>query len=316
MDSNPHTSVLLSEVLALFRDQSLRTFVDGTVGAGGHSLALLELHPELEQLVGIDQDPTALELAAGRLKEYDERVQLVRSNFSFLSEQLQNLELQSVDGILLDLGVSSMHLDRPERGFSFRQDGPLDMRMDPGAVLTAEDIVNSWSEKDLGRIFREYGEEPRWRAAARLLGKARSEKSLTRTGELVELLYPLLSYGHKKKIHPLTRVFQALRIAVNGELEVLEQVLPAAVDLLSPGGILAVISFHSLEDRMVKRFFQQAASDKEDTRGLAGLFIDKEPSVDLLTRKPLVASVEEQACNPRARSARLRAARKRNCLKT
>lgn len=306
----PHQSVLLNETIQIFKNKNLKRFVDGTLGAAGHSFALLQAHPEIECLIGVDQDPDALAIAEERLSIYGERFRPVRGNFVHLREHLSSLNIESVDGILLDLGVSSMHLDRPDRGFSFRLDGPLDMRMDPSQDLTAEELVNTWTEQELGRIFREYGEEKRWRAAARAVVQARTEQRITRTQELASLLHPVLIKGHKKKTHPATRVFQGIRIAVNRELEVLEAILPEAIDLLSPGGVLGIISFHSLEDRMVKRFFQQAASDKEQTQGLAGLFLDKDPLVNLLTRKPLVATEEEIEENPRSRSARLRAVEK------
>ena len=293
-----HESVLLNEVLRGFEGINLRTFVDGTLGAGGHSQAILSAHPEITRLFGFDQDPDALKIARERLQL--SKCQLIHANFvdipSYVSE---------ADGILLDLGVSSMQLDRAEKGFSFMRDGPLDMRMNPKEPLTAESIVNSWSEKDLGRIFRDYGEEKRWRRAAGVIVEARLKKPIQTTLELSALLEPALR-DYKSKIHPATRVFQALRIAVNRELERLEAFLPQALALLNPGGRLAVISFHSLEDRIVKHFFRTAASDKVSTSGLAGLFLDKIPEGRLLTTKPWEASDTEVARNPRSRSAKLR----------
>lgn len=301
----PHTSVLLSEILNAFDKRHLHTFVDGTLGAGGHSAAILEAHPEIEQLIGIDQDPIAREAALERIKPWNPKVKIVPGNFSGMAAHLAALGITKVDGILLDLGVSSMQLDRPEKGFSFMQDGPLDMRMDPESELTAAEIVNSWSEKDIGIVLRNYGEEKQWRQAASVIVKARAEQPILTTKQLADILRPIF-YWKKKGINPLTLVFQGLRICVNRELEVLETVLPAAIELLSPGGRLAVISFHSLEDRIVKNLFRFAASDKHDTSGIGGLFLDKEPIADLITRRPIVPTDEEIERNPRSRSAKLR----------
>ncbi len=303
----PHDSVLLNEILSYFEECSLKVFVDGTLGAGGHSFAILQAHPEIERFIGLDQDPLALSLAKERLSHWKSKVLLIHSNFARIKEQLEAQKINSIDGMLLDLGVSSMQLDRPEKGFSFSKNGPLDMRMDPSNSLTAEEIVNTWSEQQLGRIFRDYGEEKQWRTAARLLVKAREETSLRTTQQLVDVLISPLRYKAKKGIHPLTLIFQALRIAVNRELEVLEQVLPEALSLLSPGGRLAVITFQSLEDRIVKNFFRFAASDKFDTSGIGGgLFLDKKPEGIILTRKPVEPTEEEVSKNPRSRSSKLR----------
>lgn len=308
----PHHSVLLQEVLNAFETLNISMFVDGTLGAGGHSAALLEAHPEIEHFLGIDQDPTALAIAKERLAPWSEKVHFFRGNFGELGEALSEHQMSKVNGILLDIGVSSMQFDQPEKGFSFLHEGPLDMRMDPEGPLTAEEVVNSWSEAELGRVFREYGEERRWRKAAYAIVKVRAERPIKTTLQLGAILDPVLRvWPQKKGIHPLTLVFQALRICVNGELEVLEKVLPQAIDALAPGGRLAVITFHSLEDRIVKRAFRFAASDKEQTTGLGGLFLDKEPTVDLVTRKPISPSTEEVATNPRARSAKLRVVEKR-----
>lgn len=302
----PHTSVLTQEILSFFEGVHLRILVDATVGAGGHALALLEAHPEIETLVAIDQDPAALEIARRRLEAWGIKVKFFQANFSRLQELLRSQHIDQIDGLLLDLGVSSMQLDQGERGFSFMHDAPLDMRMDPAGELTARDIVNSWDERDLGRIFREYGEEKQWRSAARAIVQARASKTIETTGELVNLLAPILSKHKKKGIHPLTLVFQALRLAVNGELEALERVLPLAIGSLRKGGRLAVISFHSLEDRIVKQLFAQKALDKASTSGLAGLFVAVQPHVKILTKRPFVAGVEEVRQNPRSRSAKLR----------
>jgi 16S rRNA (cytosine1402-N4)-methyltransferase len=301
----PHLSVLCAEVLRFFSDKHLRVYLDGTLGAGGHAQAVLEAHPEIEIFLAIDQDPDAMQIAKERLKPWEGKLRLIQGNFARLREHLAGLP--QVDGMLFDLGVSSMQLDRPEKGFSFMREGPLDMRMDPHESLTASLVVNTWSERELGRVFRDYGEEKRWRLAAKAIVAAREKKPIETTRELAEVLKPAFPY-HKCKpgLHPLTLVFQALRICVNRELEVLEEMLPTAIAALAPGGRLGVISFHSLEDRIVKNALRFAADDKEVTSGIGGVFLDKEPQVKLLTRKPVVPSESEIGQNPRSRSAKLR----------
>lgn len=302
--SSPHFPVLQNEVLQAFAGMPLHVYVDATLGAGGHAAAILNAHPEIDLFLGIDQDATALEIARLKLTSWP-TVRLVKSNFSQLPNFLKENHLSHVNGILIDLGVSSMQLDQPERGFSFMREGPLDMRMNREQELTAAEIVNTWSEEDLGRIFREYGEEKRWRAAARAIIQARSKNKMVTTHDLAEALRTVLK-PTKKGISPLTLAFQGLRIAVNDELSVLENLLPQAIEALAPGGRLAVISFHSLEDRIVKNAFRYAASDKENTSGIGGVFIDKEPTATLVTRKPIIAEEEEVKRNPRSRSAKLR----------
>lgn len=303
--TTPHISVLLPEVLAAFKDLRMRVFVDATLGAGGHSAAILEAHPELEMLVGIDQDPTALEIARKRLSPWNDKTILISGNFEDIATDLAARGISTVDGILMDLGVSSMQLDLAEKGFSFMRNGPLDMRMDPEGSLTAADVINTYSERDLGAIFRDYGEEKQWRTAARAIVAARSQKPILTTHELVAVLKPVF-FWKKKGINPLTLIFQALRIYVNHELDVLQKVIPEAIELLVKGGRLGVISFHSLEDRIVKNGFNFAASDKYDTSGIAGVFLDKTPVVKVITKKPIAPSLEEIDINPRSRSAKLR----------
>lgn len=309
--SFPHRSVLLNEVVEAFASTKLTVFVDGTLGAGGHAEALLKSHPEIEIYLGIDQDPQALSLAEKRLQPWKDKLRLRQGNFSQFDAFLKELGITRIQGLLVDLGVSSMQLDQAERGFSFSREGPLDMRMNPQAALTAADIVNTWSEQDLGKIFREYGEEKKWRLAAHAIVQARQKQLFYTTTDLAAVLKPLFAWNPKKGINPLTLIFQALRIAVNGELAVLEQLLPKAIEALAPQGRLAVISFHSLEDRIVKNQLRQAASDKWDTAGLgSGLFRDKDPTMALITRKPIVPTEEEIQSNPRSRSAKLRVAEK------
>jgi len=282
-----HESVLVEEVRGFLAPGPGKVIVDATVGTGGHAATFLACGA---QVIGVDQDPEALELARDRLDPFSDRVRLLRGNFRDLSALLAPLSLSRVDGVLLDLGASSLQFDRPERGFSFQADGPLDMRMDPDAATTAADLVNHLSETDLARILWEYGEERYARRIARALVRARPIRTTNDLASIVARLYP----RGRHRIHPATRTFQALRIAVNDELSALEEGLPAALGLLSSGGVLCAISFHSLEDRTVKRFLRQAA--------LAG-------QVEVLTRKPVVPEPEETARNPRARSAKLRAGR-------
>lgn len=310
MHSSPHYSVLLTEVIEAFNPLSLSVVIDGTLGAGGHAQAILEQHPEIQYYIGIDQDPHALSLAGERLKPWSSKLFLRHGNFAQFDKFLKELSLSSANAILVDLGVSSMQLDQAARGFSFMQEGPLDMRMNPLEELTAADIVNTWSEQDLGRIFREYGEEKQWRTAARTIVQARQSHPFITTKDLKTILTPVLARFAKKGIHPLTLVFQALRICINKELEVLETFLPKAIDYLAPGGRLAVISFHSLEDRIVKTEMRLAASDKWDTSGIGGLFRDKDPTVKLITKKPIEPSEQEIQQNSRSRSAKLRVAEK------
>jgi len=279
-----HISVLQEEFLSFFHNRQIRRFVDGTLGAGGHSLALLQEHPEIEELIGIDQDSHAIAIAKERLKDFAPKVRFVHANFEEIKKVVGSHS--DIDGIFIDLGVSSMQLDQEMRGFSFMRDGPLDMRMNPDGTLTAEDIINSWPEVDLAQIFYELGEERRSRQAAKAIVQARRKERITTTGKLAEIISSVIY--RRGKIHPATLIFQALRLAVNRELEVITSVLPDAIDLLAAGGRLGVISFHSLEDRIVKETFK------------------KNPHIQILTKKPLVADYQASKKNPRARSAKLR----------
>lgn len=308
-----HHSVLLKECLEYFNEKKVEVFVDGTLGAGGHAEGFLKAHPEIKSFVGIDQDPDALAIAKERLAAWKDKLFLCQGNFSNLAAYLNSLKIQGVDGVLVDLGVSSMQLDRADKGFSFMRDGPLDMRMDPNLPFSAEDLVNDLDEEELGRILREYGEEEKWRKAARAIVSHRKQKRISRTLELAEILDPVLRepvWKKRGKIHPLTKTFQALRIAVNQELEKLEEFLKQAIPALKKGGRLAVITFHSLEDRIVKRYFQQSASDKVSTSGIGGMFLNKDPEIMVITRKPRVPEEEEILRNPRSRSAKLRVVEK------
>lgn len=308
-----HRSVLLEECCLYLEKDSVHVLIDGTLGAGGHSEAFLQRHAELNLLIGIDQDPEALRKAEKRLVFFKDKLKLFHGNFTKISQILNELGIDKVDAILVDLGVSSMQLDQAEKGFSFMRNGPLDMRMDPTNPLTAEEIVNSWSEREIGQILRDYGEEKKWRKVAHAITCSRATKPIKTTLELVSLLRPLLEepvWKKQSKIHPLTKTFQALRIAVNRELEVLKDFLKSALKVLKKGGKLEVITFHSLEDRIVKHFFLDAASDKVSTSGIGGIFLDKKPEIKILTRHPIVATDEEISANPRSRSAKLRVAEK------
>ncbi len=301
-----------AEVLALLAPRHGETFIDGTLGGGGHARLILEASAPDGRLVGLDRDPQALRRAGERLAAFGDRLILRHANFSAVDRVTQELGVAAVDGILLDLGVSSFQLDEAARGFSFRGDAPLDMRMDPTTGETAADVVNGCSVEELERIFREYGEE-RWaRRIARRIERVRSQTPLTTTLQLAELVRETVPGGFvPARIHPATRVFQALRIYVNRELEHLPLGLSRGLDLLKPGGRLVVISFHSLEDRIVKNFFQEEARGCICPPRLPVCTCGHVPRIELLTRKGIRAGEAETAANPRARSAILRAVRRR-----
>ncbi len=302
----PHVPVLYQDIIHALQPRRKGRYVDGTVGAGGHAEGVLRASAPDGLLLGLDVDPQALALARERLAPFGARVILRRASYALLREQLAAVGWEAVDGVLLDLGVSSMQVDTPERGFSFRQDGPLDMRFDPRRPRTAADLVNTLPEAELADLLWRYGEERRARQVARAIVQARP---LHTTRQLAEVVARVTRSG-RRGMHPATRTFQALRIAVNGELEALEQALPQAVAALRPGGRLAVIAFHSLEDRLVKRFLQRESRDCLCPPEQVVCTCGHRASVRLLTRKPLTASPEEVARNPRARSARLRVAEK------
>ncbi len=301
-----------AEVLALLAPRHGETVIDGTLGGGGHARLILEASAPDGRLVGLDRDPQALRRAGERLAAFGDRLILRHANFSAVDRVTQELGVAAVDGILLDLGVSSFQLDEAARGFSFRGDAPLDMRMDPTTGETAADVVNGCSVEELERIFREYGEE-RWaRRIARRIERVRSQTPLTTTLQLAELVRETVPGGFvPARIHPATRVFQALRIYVNRELEHLPLGLSRGLDLLKPGGRLVVISFHSLEDRIVKNFFQEEARGCICPPRLPVCTCGHVPRIELLTRKGIRAGEAETAANPRARSAILRAVRRR-----
>lgn len=306
-----HTPVLLDRCVDLLAPALRRegaVFVDATEGMGGHSEALLERFPEAH-LIGLDRDTDALRIAGERLARFGDRVTLVHTVYDGIAEAVRSTGRRSVDGILFDLGVSSLQLDEADRGFAYSQDAPLDMRMDQTSDVTAADIVATYGEGDLRRIFERYGEEKLAGRYARAIIAARAEEPLTRSGQLVDLLIAAtpMAVQRERAGHPAKRVFQALRIEVNGELTVLERALPAALDLLPVGGRIVVMSYQSLEDRLVKRVFAEASSSTAP----AGLPIEPPehaPKFRLLVKGAELASDEEKLRNPRATPVRLRAA--------
>ncbi|CAH2032242.1 16S rRNA m(4)C1402 methyltransferase [Trichlorobacter ammonificans] len=302
---------MAAEVLQHLAPRSGGMYVDGTLGGGGHSEQLLEASAPDGRVLGIDRDPAALAAAGERLNRFGDRFHSVRGSFGNLAEILRQAGIGAIDGFLLDLGVSSHQLDSPERGFSFRTNGPLDMRMDPAAGESAAELVNRASEQELERIIRDYGEE-RWaRKIATRIVAARSERAFTSTLELAELVERTIPRRfHEERIHPATRTFQALRMAVNSELEQVRQGVVAGIELLAPGGRLVVISFHSLEDRIVKQLFREAATGCVCPPRFPHCTCGRTPRGRLITGKPVIAGTEERSENPRARSAKLRALEK------
>ncbi len=308
MSGFAHTSVLAAEVLEHLAPRDHGIYVDGTLGGAGHATALLERHSTI-RLLGIDRDPSALEAARQRLAPFGERAQVIHGEYADLEDILSGMKISQVDGILLDLGVSSPQLDHAERGFSFSKEGPLDMRMDPTRGQTALELLRELDVDDLANVIFELGEERHARKVARLIKEAIAEDRLHTTTELAKLIasaIPIIEQ-RKSKIHPATRTFQALRIAVNAELEQLERFLAVFPELLAPGGRCAIISFHSLEDRLVKNCFRDLAWTTSLPRTLAADAGERTDAVcELVTRKPVFAAEAETDVNPRARSARLR----------
>jgi 16S rRNA (cytosine1402-N4)-methyltransferase len=293
-----HTSVLPAEVVAGLDPRSSGDYLDATLGGGGHAAAILQASAPDGRLLGIDTDPQALAAAQAHLSAFERRITLAHGNFRDLTQLATANGFTSFAGILFDFGVSSHQLDTAERGFSFLTNAPLDMRLNPTEGETAADLVNSLDERALADVLYHYGEEHASRRIARWIVEARRRSPITTTAELAALVAKALG-GRSGKIHPATRTFQALRIAVNRELESIELALPQAVELLAPGGRLAVISFHSLEDRIVKTFFRSLAQAEAGP-----------PRLRIITKKPLVANDIEVRQNPRSRSAKLRVAQK------
>lgn len=303
-----HTPVLLDEVAAGLQARPGARIIDCTVGLGGHASAILERIMPSGRLLGIDADPEAIRICQEELDEYGEAITLVNDNFLNLEDVCRRYQFHPVDGILFDLGVSSMQLDTAERGFSFHLDARLDMRFDPRQELTASDIVNTFSEQELARLIAEYGEERHSRRIARHIVQNRP---VATTLELAQLIEQAVR-SKRARIHPATRTFMALRIATNGELQNLEPALRQASDLLRPGGRLAVISYHSLEDRIAKQFMRRAASSCLCPPGSVMCRCGHAPTLKLITRKVIKPTSLEIESNPRSRSSKLRIAERLN----
>jgi 16S rRNA (cytosine1402-N4)-methyltransferase len=305
-----HEPVLVDEVIALLRPRADGTYVDCTIGFGGHTVALLQAGAG--RVIGVDRDEQALTSSRDRLASFGARVTLVHADYRELERILRTYGTDQPDGIVADLGVSSRQLDDPERGFSFRHDGPLDMRMDTSRGQTAADLIRTADERTLADMIFRFGEERHARRIARAIVRARDERPITRTGELAQIVRRAAGGRGWQRIDPATRTFQALRIWVNGELDGLDTFLDSAAASLARGGRLAVIAFHSLEDRIVKRTFLRLAGRGSSTDAEHGAQDPGRPArvVELVTRKPIVPSEAEIGRNPRARSARLRAVEK------
>lgn len=306
-----HVPVLLRETMDALAVRPGGVYIDCTVGGGGHSAEILRLSSPDGRLIGFDQDDNALAAAGERLAPFGGRVRLVRTNFAEIAAVVDRLGIGPVDGVLMDIGVSSHQFDEGERGFSYHHDAPLDMRMDRTSPLSAAVVVNEWPEEEIARVIREYGEE-RWASRiAQFIARARSERPVETTGQLVEIIKAAIPAAARREGgHPARRTFQAIRIAVNDELGVLQRGLEGALQVLKPGGRLAVITFHSLEDRIVKQTFACWAKPCTCPPDIPVCVCGKRPLAEPVTRKPVKASAEELKDNPRSRSATLRAVAK------
>ena len=301
--TTPHIPVLYQEIIHALQPKSPGCYIDGTIGAGGHARGILEACTPDGRLLGFDLDSQALALARETLAPYGTRVVLMQASYFSIPESMQQLGWEAVDGIVIDLGVSSMQLDTPERGFSFQVDAPLDMRFNRDTGLSAAQLINTTPEDELADLLFKYGEEPRARRIAKMIVQARPVRTTLQLAELAKKAYP----GHSR-VHPATRIFQAIRIAVNDELTVLEQALPRAMQALRPGGRLAVISFHSLEDRIVKDFFRRESKDWINPPYEKIYEVERHATLKEISRKPITPGADEIRTNPRARSAKLRVA--------
>ncbi|MBT2726020.1 16S rRNA (cytosine(1402)-N(4))-methyltransferase RsmH [Bacillus sp. ISL-75] len=306
-----HTTVLLEEAVDGLNIKSDGIYVDCTLGGAGHSSLILSKLGARGKLFAFDQDETAIAHAKEKLAQYGDRLEIIKSNFLYLKEELNDRGIAKVDGVLYDLGVSSPQLDTPERGFSYHHDAPLDMRMDNDADVSAYDVINHWAYEDLVRIFFRYGEEKFSKQIARKIEAARLAKPIETTAELVELIKDAIpAPARRKGGHPAKRVFQAVRIAVNDELAVFEKSINQAIDLLNPEGRISVITFHSLEDRICKATLKKASETPNLPPGLPIIPDEYKPILKLISRKPILPSEEELEQNNRARSAKLRIAEK------
>ncbi len=306
-----HQSVLLHECIEALAIRPDGVYLDGTLGGAGHSYEIASRLSDRGMLIGIDRDPVALQAAGARLAPLGRQVRLVHENFEHLAQVLDSLGLAQIDGMLFDLGVSSPQLDDGARGFSYMQDAPLDMRMDQTSGLTAYEVVNSWPREELRRILFDYGEERYAPLIAAAIVRAREKKPIETTLELVEVIRGAMpAQALREKQHPAKRSFQAIRIAVNDELGAVQKMMRAAIARLAPGGRLAVITFHSLEDRIVKSAMQEAAKGCTCPPSFPVCVCGHKPEIRILTRKPIVSAQAELDENPRARSAKLRVAEK------
>jgi 16S rRNA (cytosine1402-N4)-methyltransferase len=303
---------MVREVTDLLEPGRGGVFVDGTLGGGGHSEAILNLLPKNGRLIGIDRDETALKAASTRLRSFGDRFTALHGNFFHMKSLLLQKGVMGADGILLDLGVSSYQLDEKGRGFSYTAEAPLDMRMDQSAAFCAKDVVNGYSEAELIRVIRDYGEEKFAARVARIICERRAEKPIETTSELADIVYQAIPAAarHKENQHPARRTFQAIRIEVNGELDSIPPSLEEAIRRLAPGGRAAVITFHSLEDRITKQTFTNLASGCTCPPNFPVCVCGKKPTVKILNKKPILPSEEEMEVNPRSRSAKLRGAEK------
>ena len=307
-----HVPIMVREVTDLLQPKRGGVFVDGTLGGGGHSEAILRLLPETGRLIGIDRDETALRAASERLSPFGDRFTAIHGNFFHMQSLLLQRGVTKVDGILLDLGVSSYQLDEPSRGFSYKAEAPLDMRMDQTAALTAADVVNGYPEKELIRIFRDYGEERFSPLIARRILERRAQKPIETTTELADLIAGAIpsKFRHKEQQHPARRCFQAIRIEVNGELQGLREAVDRCIDLLNPGGRIVILTFHSLEDRIVKTAFKTAENPCVCPPRSPQCVCGRTPYGRILTKHPLTACEEEQRENSRSACCKLRALEK------
>ena len=302
-----HYSVLLNETIDGLNIKPDGIYVDGTLGGGGHAYEVCRRLGEKGSIVGIDQDAAAIEAASARLKDFGEKVTIVRSNYCDMKSKLHELGIDKVDGIVLDLGVSSYQLDTAERGFSYREDAPLDMRMDTRQKMTARDIVNDYTEADLYRVIRDYGEDKFAKNIAKHIVQARAVKPVETTAELSEIIRASIPMKFQKKSgHPAKRTFQAIRIELNRELDVLRDSLDDMIDLLNPGGRLCIITFHSLEDRIVKSAFRKNENPCTCPPDFPVCVCGKKSKGSIITKKPILPSEEELEYNSRSKSAKLR----------
>lgn len=302
-----HKSVLLNETIDGLNIKPDGIYVDGTLGGGGHAYEVCRRLGEKGSIVGIDQDAAAIEAAGARLKDFGEKVTIVRSNYCDMKSKLHELGIDKVDGIVLDLGVSSYQLDTAERGFSYREDAPLDMRMDTRQKMTARDIVNDYTEADLYRVIRDYGEDKFAKNIAKHIVQARAVKPVETTAELSEIIRASIPMKFQKKSgHPAKRTFQAIRIELNRELDVLRDSLDDMIDLLNPGGRLCIITFHSLEDRIVKSAFRKNENPCTCPPDFPVCVCGKKSKGSIITKKPILPSEEELEYNSRSKSAKLR----------